>query len=336
MRACSVLFAASVSSPVPFNSQRKTLQYFQGTYLVDQFALLNESLFGVVGARYTDFIQKVTYSNGYQGNAGATLPTPPPDAIAKKWTPQYGLLYKTSFGASVFGSYSESIQPQTQIDASGKTVQPIQGKGFDLGAKLDFLKGAFTGTIDYFEITQQNTALSDNVQNAAHGLPNNATFGYYTYGNAQKVRGLQVDLAYSITREIQLIAGVNHFFEADNIAPQSTANMIGIPIAYQPKDMYTLRTRYQTSQGSLKGLILGGGLHSNSAAPVGGTFDQSQVFVPAFAVFDALVGYNTTLFKRPTEFRFNIKNISDKIYRDGAGGFYNNQRQFILSASTRF
>ncbi len=320
------------SSPVPFNSTRKTLQYFKGTYLVDQVSLLNDSLFGVVGMRYTDFLQQVSYS----GNASAVLPTPPPDAIAKKWTPQYGLLYKFGQGLSVFGSYSESIQPQTQIDASGKTVQPIQGKGFDLGTKLDLLAGAFTGTIDYFEITQENTALSDNVQNAAHGLPNNATFGYYTYGNAQKVRGVQVDLAYNITREIQLVAGANHFLEAENVAPQSTANMIGVPIAYQPKSMYTLWARYQAGAGDLKGLILGGGFHYNSAAPVGGTFDQSQLLVPAFTVFDALVGYNTKLFNRPMEFRLNVKNLGDKIYRDGAGGFYNNTRSVFLSMSTRF
>lgn len=320
------------NSPLPFNSSRKTLQYFQGTYLVDQVSLLNDALFGVIGIRYTDFLQHVSYS----GNASATLPTPPPDAIAKKYTPQYGLLYKMGHGVSVFGSYSESIQPQTQIDASGKTVQPIQGKGFDVGSKLDLLQGAFTGTIDYFEIQQTNTALSDNVQNAAHGLPTNATFGYYTYGNAQEVRGVQIDLSYNLTREIQLVAGVNHFFEADNIAPQSTANMIGVPIAYQPKDMYTLWARYQSSSGSLKGLILGGGFHYNSAAPVGGTFDQAQLLVPGFTVFDALVGYNTKLFNRPMEVRLNIKNLGDKIYRDGAGGFYNNPRSVFISASTRF
>ena len=60
-------------------------------------------------------------------------------------------------------------------------------------------------------IKQPNTALSDNVQNAAHGLPTNATFGYYTYGNAQQVRGVQLDLSYNVNRDVQVIVGVNHW-----------------------------------------------------------------------------------------------------------------------------
>jgi iron complex outermembrane receptor protein len=327
--------ALVAASPVPFNSARKTLQYFEGYYFVDQMALLNDRLFVVWGDRYVKFKQHVTYHNTYQGSTGAVLPAPPPDAIAKKWTPQLGALYKVG-GAALFGSYSESVIPQTQIDASGQTVLPINGKGYDLGIKLDALKGALTGTIDYYSIKQTNTALSDNVQNAAHGLPNNATFGYYTYGNAQQVRGVQFDLSYNISQEFQLMAGMNHFIQAENVAPQSAANMIGVPIAYQPKNMCTVWTRYQASKGSLKGLILGGGFHYKSRGTVGGTFDQSQFFVPAFTIFDVLVGYDAKVFDHAVEFRLNGKNIFNKIYRDGAGGAFNNPRTVFLSASTRF
>lgn len=324
--------ALVASSPAPFNSTRKTLQYFEGNYFVDQLAMLHDTLFLVFGERYVNFKQHVTY----RGDTGAVLPTPPPDAIAKKWTPQVGALYKVGAGVSVFGSYSESVIPQTQIDASGKTVLPIDGTGYDLGAKVDALNGAFTGTIDYYSIKQTNTALSDNVQNAAHGLPNNATFGYYTYGNAQQVRGVQLDLSYNLNRNIQVVAGLNHFVQAENIAPQSNANMVGVPIAYQPKDMYTVWTRYQASSGPAKGLILGGGFHYNSKGTVGGTFDQSQLFVPAFTIFDALVGYDTKVFNRAVEFRLNGKNIFNKTYRDGAGGFFNNPLTVFLSVSTRY
>jgi outer membrane receptor protein involved in Fe transport len=100
--------------------------------------------------------------------------------------------------------------------------------------------------------------------------------------------------------------------------------------------MYTVWAKYQASSGPAKGLILGGGFHHNSAAPVGGTFDQSQLLVPAFTVFDALVGYQAKVFGRPIEFRLNAKNIFNKIYRDGAGGFFNNPVSVFLSASTRF
>ncbi len=323
--------ALVANSPAPFNSLRDTLQYFQGTYIVDQLALLNDTLFVVIGERYTNFKQHVTYP--YRPDLQATRQ---PDALAKKWTPQLGALYKLFKGFALYGSYAEAVIPQTQIDASGKTVLPIDATGYDLGAKVDLLDGAFTGTVAYYRLHQTNTAIADAAQNIAHGLPANATFGYYTYGNAQQVRGVQVDLSYNVSREYQLVAGANRFLQAEFVTPQSNPINIGIPIAYQPKTMYTVWNRYQASSGALKGVILGGGLHYNSRASFGGDFNHSQLYIPAFTVFDALIGYDFKLLDHAVQFRVNAKNIADKKYRDGAGGAFNTPRTVILSLSTRF
>lgn len=319
------------NSPAPFNSLRDTLQYFQGTYLVDQVSLLKDSLFVIFGERYTDFKQHVKYPYNADLQAKAQ-----PDAVAKKWTPQVGALYKIAKGISLFSTYSESVIPQTQIDASGKTVLPITAKGYDLGFKTELLDGALTGTVDYYYIYETNVAISNAAQNVAHGLPANATFGYYDYGNAQRVRGAQFDLNYNISQDYQLVLAVNHFIEADFVAPQSSATNIGIPIAYQPKNIISLWNRYQASTGPAKGLILGGGLRYQSQASYGGDFNHSQVFIPAFTVIDALVGFDTKLFNHPVQLRINGKNIFNKIYRDGAGGTFANTRTFIASVSTRF
>jgi len=319
------------NSPAPFNSLRDTLQYFQGTYIVDQVSLLKDSLFVILGERYTSFRQHVKYP--YNPNLQANAQ---PDALAKKWTPQVGALYKITKEISLFSTYSESVIPQTQIDASGQTVQPITAKGYDLGFKTEMLDGALTGTFDYYYIYETNVAISNAAQNVAHGLPANATFGYYDYGNAQRVRGLQVDLNYNISQNYQLVLAANHFLEADFVAPQSSALNIGVPIAYQPKDIVSLWNRYQASTGPIKGLILGGGLHYQSRASYGGDFNHSQLFIPSYTVFDALVGYDTKVFNHPLQFRINAKNIFNKIYRDGAGGLFGGDRSFIATVSARF
>lgn len=319
------------NSPAPFNSLRDTLQYFQGTYIVDQISLLKDSLYLILGERYTSFRQHVKYP--YNPNLQANAQ---PDALAKKWTPQVGALYKVTKGISLFSTYSESVIPQTQIDASGQTVQPITAKGYDIGLKADLLDGALTGTVDYYYIYQSNVAISNAAQNIAHGLPANATFGYYDYGNAQRVRGMQIDLNYNISQDYQLVFSANHFLEADFVAPQSSALNIGVPIAYQPKNMVTLWNRYQASTGPIKGLIVGGGLRYQSSASYGGDFNRSQLFIPSFTVFDLLVGYDTKLLNHSLQFRINAKNIFDKIYRDGAGGSFANPRTIIASVSARF
>lgn len=319
------------SSPAPFNSLRDTLQYFQGTYIVDQVSLLKDSLFLIVGERYTNFRQHVKYPRNPALQANAQ-----PDAVAKKWTPQAGALYKLTKGLSVFGTYSESVIPQTQIDASGRTVQPITAKGYDLGLKTDLLDGALTGTLDYYYIYQSNVAISNAAQNIAHGLPANATFGYYDYGNAQRVRGLQIDLNYNISQNYQLVLAANHFMEANFVAPQSNALNIGVPIAYQPKNIVTVWNRYQASSGAIKGLILGGGLRYQSEAAYGGDFNRSRLLIPSFTVVDALIGYDAKFFEHRLQFRINVKNVFDKIYREGAGGSFASGRTIIGSVSARF
>jgi outer membrane receptor protein involved in Fe transport len=129
---------------------------------------------------------------------------------------------------------------------------------------------------------------------------------------------------------------MNHFLEADFVAPQSSALNIGVPIAYQPKNIVSIWNRYQASTGSFKGLIIGGGLRYQSDASYGGDFNHSQLFIPAFTVIDALVGYDTKLCNHPLQLRINVKNVFDKIYRDGAGGAFANARTIIASVSTRF
>ena len=314
-------------STAPINSLRDTLQYFQGTYVVDQISW-KDTLFATAGLRYTNFKQHIHYP--YRPDLSAQ-----PDAVAKKSTPQVGVLYKLPQGVSLFGTYSESVIPQTQIDASGRAVNPITAKGWDAGVKTDLLGGALTSTIDYYEINENNVAIVDQAANLAHGLPAGQTvFAYYTYGNAQRVRGAQIDLNFNISDSYQLIVGANHFFEADFVAPQSNPLNVGVALPYQPKDTVSVWNRYQAKSGPLSGLILGGGFRHNAAASAGGNFNNSTMIFPAFTVWDGLVGYNAKIGHRDVQFRLNVKNVFDKIYRDS--GAFGQSRTFILSASTRF
>lgn len=324
--------AALIAGATPFNSLRDTLQHFGGAYIVDQAVLLNKSLYLVAGDRYTDFRQHVWWPFRSDLEAHTS-----PDASYKKWTPQYGGLYKIAGGpVSVFYTHSQSLIPQTQIDASGATVKPITATGWDIGTKMDLLNGTLTGTLDYYSIYETNTALSNPAANLAAGLPANATYGYYTYGNAQRVRGVQADINYNITEDYQLVFGYNRFLEYDYVAPNSNPLIIGLPIGPLPPTSYSFWNRYQFSSGPLKGVIIGGGVHHNADTIVtGGNFNYSTFYTKGFTVFDALVGYSFPAFGRPIKATLNIKNLSNVTYRD-AGGAFGFPRTVMLTVSTRF
>jgi iron complex outermembrane recepter protein len=323
-----------VATPVNSrNTVRKRVEFFGGNYIVDQMSAFEERLFILAGARYVDYNQTLEY---IITKPGAVLPALPPKFIAKEWTPQFGGLFKIGKGASVFASYSESIEPQLAIDiTAGRTVEPITGKGFDVGAKLETLGGALTGTLDYYEIERSNVAIRDAVKNNAAGIGGGDVVAYYLFGNAQKVRGAQMDINWQVSRNLQLIAQWNHFLQAENVAPQANPLMIGIPIFAQAKDVGSVWAKYQPLDGSWKGFILGGGLRYNSATRIGSDFNANPVPIPSFIVADLLLGYQARLFDRKVDFRLNVKNLFDKTYREG-GGAFGSDRRIMLSASTRF
>jgi iron complex outermembrane recepter protein len=316
-----------------FNTNRKREEFFGGTYIVDQMSALEERLFVLAGARYVDYWQDLWYQVTVPG---ATFPTPPPRYTAKEWTPQVGTLFKVGGGVAVFAGYSKSIEPQLGIDIESKrTVEPIEGEGFDVGVKLDMLGGALTGTIDYYEIKRTNVAIRDDVRNNQAGIPGGTPVAYYFFGNAQKVRGLQLDFNWAVNSNLQLIGQWNHFLQAENVRPQASPSMVGVRIFAQPDDMATLWAKYQFTEGSLEGLYIGGGPRYNSSANLGGNFNNTGVTLPSFTVLDLVAGYSTRLFERSVDFRLNVKNVFDKEYREG-GGAFGADRSIYLSVHTRF
>jgi len=315
-----------------FNALKDTLQDFGGLYLADQAVLFDKTLYLIAGDRYVDFRQHIWWPGRTDLEAHTT-----PDAFARKWTPELGALYKIANGpVSLFYTYSESVIPQTQADISGKSVQPIDCKGWDAGAKVDLLDGALTGTVDYYYTYETNTAISNSAANIAAGLPSNATFGYYTYGNPQEVRGVQTSLSYHISKDYQLVAGINENIEAAYVAPNSNSSVIGTPIGPVPATQYFVWNRYEVPTGMFKGLILGGGWnHSSEMVVQGGNFNYSQFYTKGFTVGDAMIGYDFKPFGHRVKAQVLIKNVTNEIYRD-SGGAWGDPRSFIVSLSTRF
>ena len=324
--------ATAFSGYGSFNAVKDTLQDFGGVYFVDQAVLFDKTLYLIAGDRYVDFRQHIWWPGRQDLEAHTS-----PDARAMKWTPELGALYKIANGpVSLFYTFSESVVPQTQADISGQSVKPIDCKGWDAGAKVDLLNGALTGTVDYYYTYETNTAIVNSAADIAAGLPSNATFGYYTYGNPQEVKGIQTSLSYHISKDYQLVAGVNENIEAAFVAPNSNASVIGTPIGPVPATQYFVWNRYEVPSGPLKGLILGGGWnHSSEMAVAGGNFNYSHFYTEGFTVEDAMVGYDFKPFGHRARIEVLVKNLTDEIYRD-SGGAFGDPRTFVVSLSTRF
>jgi hypothetical protein len=325
------LLDASPAS-VNFNGIRDTLQVFGGAYFVEQAVMFNKSLFLILGDRFVDFKQEVWYPRNPVIESATS-----PNAEAKKWTPQIGGLYKIAGGpVGIFYSYSQAMQPQVQIDASGVAVLPILLKGWDAGAKLDLIGDTLTGTLDYYYIHQDNTAIPNAALDIANGLPSNSTYGYYTYGNASEIRGVEADLNYNIGTDYQLVVGVNNFIKNALVAPNSNPALVGLPYSAVPDTMYNVWNRYQFSSGALKGLILAGGFHHNSSTIFGsGNVNYVGFYTPAFTVYDAMIGYKFRALGHDIRAQLLVRNFTNLIYRDD-GGVFGDPRTWVVSLNTHF
>ena len=254
-------------------------------------------------------------------------------------TPQYGALYKIANGpVSVYYTHSEAVIPQTQIDASGGTVQPIQATGWDAGAKIDFLGDTLdvSGTPDYYTTVETNTAIANSAADVAAGLPSNATYGFYFYGNAQRVKGIQGTLDWNITKNNQLKFGINEFYEAAYIAPNSNPQIIGLPLAALPATNYTLVDRYEFTSGSLKGLFLGGSvLHNSEAILGGGNFNYINFYTEGYTIWSPFVGYTFNAYGHKMKAKILVDNAGNEAYRI-ADGYPCSSRTIVFSPRAKF
>lgn len=49
-----------------------------------------------------------------------------------------------------------------------------------------------------------------------------------------------------------------------------------------------------------------------------------------------MAAYRFRAFKRDLRGQFNVKNLTDRLYREGADGFFGQARTWYLSVATRF
>ncbi len=52
------------------------------------------------------------------------------------FTPRFGLLYRPIPAISLFGNYSQSLEPNTEFTANGSALDPETGEGFEVGVKI--------------------------------------------------------------------------------------------------------------------------------------------------------------------------------------------------------
>ena len=310
---------ASWSAVSRQNNIIKVKQKTVGGYIQDSINLTDELILSL-GLRYEYYD-----SLGKRSVAG------------KPVTYQTGLLYLLTPEWSVYANYAQSFNPQMAISGDDiGDIKPEEGKSIELGTK--FQNDSITASAAIFNIDKKNIMRTVNSVSTPVGEARSRGFEFDF--NGRVTQGLSVGASYAYTKtEVRKDSG-------------AFAVLVGKPLEATPKHQASLFANYDFSHLGAKGLRIGGGaryfgswytyyMRTNlPAVPAGTGFKMDDA-----VVYDAFISYDTKIAGYETNFSFNVKNLTDKLYYTSSStGTQANiipiqpgyARQFMLTASVKF
>lgn len=301
----------------PWNDNRRIVANADAFYLIDSVDLIDGRLKVVGGARYNR-LREILYWD--------SLPTVAPiDNIDQhKVTPQAGALFKLGKNASVFASYSESLETQNALDADGNASGPIEARGYEFGFKAEGFHNKLSGTVSVFEVERANTATRDTLREAREGRD-----PFFFFGNTETSQGLEADIAVNPVSSWQVLVTYAWLWKREVTAAQDPTR-IGAIFEQTPEHALNIWNKYVFGSGALKGLEVGGGIRWDS-----GYLINPLIETDASHRFDAMLRYPFTAFGRRVVAALNVNNVTDE--RNFGGSInWTNPREFYFSLSTKF
>jgi iron complex outermembrane receptor protein len=219
--------------------------------------------------------------------------------------PKFGLIYHPSDNASLYVNYSESFEPQGDVnddeDANfGLELTPVKGVMYEVGTKWELLSGKLRLNAAAFDIKRKNIVLEVN-------LENDAEFDVITtQGGIQHHNGIELGAIGEINKNLSLITSamyLNAKYDAHN---EYQGN--------RPEDVPQL-----TASAWLKYSIL-----ENGAVNVGAFYESDRyadakntLKKPGYTRFDAGISYAVQVAGNDLLMRLNVENLLDKGYLAG-------------------
>jgi len=241
------------------------------------------------GVRYDD----VTFSNRARVR-GVDAEVDDGDTTARG-----GLSYELFRGLRIYGSYQESFNVQSALQASGVLVPPETGDSIEAGAKLALLDGRLAASAAVFRTDRENVASPD---------PLNPGFSIVT--GEQRHEGVELQLDGELTPGLRISAQLSWLDAEITSAADFEGNAPpGVPDSYVGR-VFAL---YRPDGGLLQGWSLGGGVFFHS----GFVIDSANEFeTDGYERVDLVAAYR---WSEQWQFQLNVRNVTDAEYIENPG-----------------
>ena len=295
----------------PKNGKYERTQSQNGIYMATRLRPTDDLSF-ILGGRLSTF----KYNEDYSYYPGATLTDT--HASYKEHgvvTPYAGVVYDLNDTYSVYASYTKIYQPQIYLDASGSTLDPVEGDSYETGLKAAYFEGRLNATFALFQINQDNVAQYVTTDVGTGRDVYEAISGATT-------KGVEMELAGELAEGWNLSAGYTYARTRD----KDEQRIYGFPLASsKPEHVVRTFTTYRLP-GALDQFTVGGGISWQSAfygqsySPNVGNGEGGNTLLKqgGYTLVDLMTRYQ---YDDHLSFTANANNVFDKKYMSGLGNF---------------
>ena len=158
-----------------------------------------ETVYGLVRLNPTDALKVMIGGNATRAFSEGVSYTAPTDYDRARFLPFVGATYDLTGNVSAYASFATIFNPQDQVDANRRLLDPIEGDNLEAGLKGEWYDGRLNASIAVFQARQNNTA-------EAAGF--DATIGQTLYrGVDAKSQGIELEVSGQVAPGLQATGG---------------------------------------------------------------------------------------------------------------------------------
>ena len=251
--------------------------------LQDQI-VFNDKLRAMVGARFEHFEQHI---DDHRRNAKNSQRH---DAL----TQRAGLLYQLTPDTGLFANASTSFKPNNGLDAAGKSFDPEEGVGYEVGIKNELFDERLSSTLAFFHIDKENVLTLDPSTDSSRAM-----------GKARS-RGFDWQVTGQVTDAVRVI-GAFAYIDAE-VTQGDAVIPTGSRILGVAKRSGSLLGVYEFQDGYLRGSDVGAAFTyvGDRSGEAGSNFE-----LPAYQTIDLLAHYKAS---DNVTVGLNLNNLFDEKY----------------------
>jgi outer membrane receptor for ferric coprogen and ferric-rhodotorulic acid len=251
-----------------------------------------------------------------------------------------GFIYDLDDNHSVYASYTDIFQPQSEKNSDGAGIKPITGENYEVGIKGEYFGGALNASASLFQIDQLNRAAEVADASTCRVIPVGA-YGCYEAAGKVRSQGIELEINGALTPNWQVGAGYT-FAQAKYKKDADSSKEGTLFDTDVPRHMFKASTTYHL-QGDLNKLRVGANVYSQSSTFNKGrnVFGNYHIEQEAYALVGLMAGYQVS---KHLDTQLNINNLFDKKYYQGIASnstwspydVYGDPRNFTVTAKYTF